>query len=383
MKKLAMYTGNVPVVEKGEKGATERFRDYGDIPAGELLQKGGDGDSYIDYVVYGDDWYVCIQNHNKDIRYNSPTNTGYWKQVSEQSRIATKLLLATKGFIKNLQVDEVVITDLGEGKGNILLRATKDGIECNQGTFKNGTFQNVKVIGSLRNPFTYASDSIDTNYSDNVAMISYSGGWLTSYSVPWDVSQSGRKLSIVNYRWGSETAQGQASIPAPSGKYFFEDGLQKSELKISREIIGLIGYGTSTEFYGWIVINRIDLMPVQRYGHCLKALAFGTCAGSDTTAKTSLVYKTFDGSKLSVTRQSVGVYRITYPSTWFNGTTSNCRVIPTGRGNCLDSDTPAKANLHSIGKDYFEVSVSDDSSRNDGSFDFIVYNGSDFDILHS
>lgn len=158
MKKLAMYTGNVPVVEKGEKGATERFRDYGDIPAGELLQKGGDGDSYIDYVVYGDDWYVCIQNHNKDIRYNSPTNTGYWKQVSEQSRIATKLLLATKGFIKNLQVDEVVITDLGEGKGNILLRATKDGIEC-----KSGNFENINASGVFRSKDDKTWNEIEVN----------------------------------------------------------------------------------------------------------------------------------------------------------------------------------------------------------------------------
>lgn len=383
MKKLAMYTGNVPVVEKGEKGATERFREWDDIPENESLQSGADGDTYIDYVIYQEDWYVCILTHNKNSQQYKPTNGTFWEKVSEQSRIATKLLLATKGFIKNLQVDEVIITDQGEGKGNTLLKATKEGIECNQGVFKNGIFQNVKVTGSLRNPFSYANDSIDTNYSDNVAMISYNGGWQTSYSIPWDVSQSGRKLSIVNYRWGNEIAQGQAAISAPNGKYFFEDGLQKSELKISREIIELIGYGTSTEFYGWIVVSRIDLMPAQRYGHCLKALAFGTCTGSDTTAKTSLTYTTFDGSALGVTRQERGVYRITYPSDWFSGIIANCRVIPTGRGNCLGETTPAKANLHSIGKYYFEVSVSDDNSRNDGSFDFIVYNGSDFDILHS
>lgn len=143
MKKLAVYTGNVPVVEKGEKGATERFREWDDIPENESLQSGADGDTYIDYVVYQEDWYVCILSHYKNSQQYKPTNGTFWQKVSEQSRIATKLLLATKSFIKNLQVDEVVITDQGEGKGNVLLRATKDGIECKQGNFENITASGV------------------------------------------------------------------------------------------------------------------------------------------------------------------------------------------------------------------------------------------------
>lgn len=370
--------------DKGERGAVMRGpQAWSDCAVGYVFQSGADGEEFKDVVMYGNNYYSCVKSHTKTVA-NYPTSTtdtnnGYWKLADKFEMVATKILLAQYALVKNLGVEAI---DMKDSAGNIIFQAKDGNVICNSGTFKNGTFQNVKVVGSLRNPFSYVGDSINTDYSDNVAMLSYGGGWLTSYSIPWDVSQSGRKLSIVNYRWGSQTAQGQASISAPSGKYFFEDGLQKSELKISREIIELIGYGTSTEFYGWIVISRIDLMPVQRYGHCLKALAFGTCAGSDTTAKTSLVYTTFDGSALSVTRQSTGIYRISYPSAWFNGTTSNCRVIPTGRGNCLNSETPAKANLHAIGTNYFEVSVSDDSSRNDGSFDFIIYNGSDFDILH-
>lgn len=370
---------------KGERGAVMRGpQAWSDCAVGYVFQSGADGEEFKDVVMYGNNYYSCVKSHTKTAA-NYPTSTadtnnGYWKLADKFEMVATKILLAQYALVKNLGVEAI---DMKDSAGNIIFQAKDGNVICNSGTFKNGTFQNVKVIGSLRNPFSYASDSINTDYSDNVAMISYGGGWITSYSIPWDVSQSGRKLSIVNYRWGSQTAQGQASISAPSGKYFFEDGLQKSELKISREIIELIGYGTSTEFYGWIVVSRIDLMPVQRYGHCLKALAFGTCAGSDTTAKTSLVYTTFDGSKLSVTRKDTGIYRITYPSTWFNNTASNCRVIPTGRGNILGGTNPIKANLHAIGTNYFEVSLSDDASRNDGSFDFIIYNGSDFDILHN
>ena len=368
---------------KGERGAVMRGpQAWSDCAVGYNFQSGADGEEFKDVVMYGNNYYSCIKSHTKT-ESNNPTSTidtnnGYWKLADKFELVATKILLAQYALVKNLGVEAI---DMKDSAGNIIFQAKDGNVICNSGTFKNGTFQNVKIIGSLRNPFTYAGSSMDTNYNDNVAMISYGGGWMTSYSLPWDVSQNGRKLSIVNYRWGSETAEGQAAIDAPSGKYFFEDGLQKTRLRISREIIELIGYGTSTEFYGWIVVNRIDLMPTQRYGHCLKVLAYGTCAGSDTTAKTSLVYTTFDGSKLSVTRQSTGIYRITYPSTWFNGTSSNCRVIPTGRGNILNGSNPIKANLHSIGTNYFEVSVSDDESRNDGSFDFIVYNGSDFDIL--
>ena len=364
--------------EKGDKGAVMRGpQAWSDCAPDYEFQSGADGDDFKDVVIYGSNYYSCIKKHHKKAdnfpTSETDTNNGYWKLTDKFEMVATKILLAQYALVKNLGVE---VIDMKDANGNIVFQAKDGDVICN-----NGTFKNVKVVGSLRNPFSRASDSINTDYSDNVAMISYDGGFQTAYSMPWDVSQSGRKLSIVNYRWGKEYAKGQASIPAQDGKYFFEDGLQKSELKISREVIELIGYGTSTEFYGWIVVNRIDLVSTQRYGHCLKALAYGTCEGSNTTDNTRLTYTTFDGSELSVTRREEGIYRITYPSTWFNDP-SYCRVIPTGRGNTLGYNFPVKANLHAIGTNYFEVSVSDDNTRNDGSFDFIIYNGSDFDILH-
>lgn len=237
MKKLAMYTGNVPVVEKGEKGATERFRDYGDIPAGELLQKGGDGDSYIDYVVYGDDWYVCIQNHNKDIRYNSPTNTGYWKQVSEQSRIATKLLLATKGFIKNLQVDEVVITDQGEGKGNILLRATKDGIEC-----KQGNFENVKVSGEMRvSMLRYKANDYDYNnipQKVNTGFI-YGGGY---YELPKVNDGEFIKIEVVVPFFSRSTIPATLTCEDTNGGFVFSSNNFTQSIEPKTAVYGWVSF---------------------------------------------------------------------------------------------------------------------------------------------
>lgn len=367
---------------KGDRGPALRGpQAWSDCAVGYMFQSGASGEEYKDVVLYGNNYYSCIKQHAKTSS-NYPgsatdTNSGLWKLADKLEIVATKILLAQYALVKNLGVEAI---DMKDSKGNIIFQAKDGNVTCNSGTFTNGTFTNVKVIGSIRNPFNLANDSFDVDYSDNVAMLSSGGGWLDAYSMPWDVSQNGRRLTIVNYKWGGTMAQGQAAISAPSGKYFFEDGIQKSKLKVSREIVEMIGYGTTTEFYGWIVLNRIDLMTSQKYGHCLKALAFGTVSGGNSSSNTSITSNTFDGSSLTVSRQSEGLYRVFFPSSWFTYT-SNCRVILTGRGVCYGASSPVKATMHSLGKGYFDVVVSDDATRNDGSFDFIIYNGSDFDIL--
>lgn len=367
---------------KGDRGPALRGpQAWSDCAVGYVFQSGASGEEYKDVVLYGGNYYSCIKSHTKTASNNpgsaTDTNSGLWKLADKFEMVATKILLAQYALVKNLGVEAI---DMKDANGNIIFQAKDGNVTCNSGTFTNGTFTNVKVIGSIRSPFNLANDSFDVDYSDNVAMLSSGGGWLNAYSMPWDVSQNGRRLTIVNYKWGSTMAQGQAAISAPNGKYFFEDGIQKSELKVSREIVEMIGYGTTTEFYGWIVLNRIDLMTSQKYGHCLKALAFGTVSGGNSSSSTSITSNTFDGSKLTVSRQSEGLYRVSFPSTWFTYT-SNCRVILTGRGVCYGASSPVKATMHSLGNGYFDVVVSDDATRNDGSFDFIIYNGSDFDIL--
>lgn len=366
---------------KGDRGPALRGpQAWSDCTVGYMFQSGASGEEYKDVVLYGNNYYSCIKSHTKtgkETGVNNTLSTDYWKLADKLEMVATKILLAQYALVKNLGVEAI---DMKDANGNIIFQAKDGNVTCNSGTFTNGTFTNVKVIGSIRNPFNLANDSFDVDYSDNVAMLSSGGAWLDAYSMPWDVSQNGRRLTIVNYKWGGTMAQGQAEISAPNGKYFFEDGIQKSKLKVSREIVEMIGYGTTTEFYGWIVLNRIDLMTSQKYGHCLKALAFGTVSGGNSSSNTSITSNTFDGSKLTVARQSEGLYRVFFPSTWFTYT-SNCRVILTGRGVCYGASSPVKATMHSLGNGYFDVVVSDDATRNDGSFDFIIYNGSDFDIL--
>lgn len=241
-----------------------------------------------------------------------------------------------------------------------------------------GTFTDILIQGSLRSPFVRETDSIvigdKQSTHDNVVPIASGGGWVTVGTLEWGVEQSGRRMCIANYRWGSEITTGSIEYSAPSGKYFYEDGTQKKAISLSRECVELMGYGTSTQFYGWIVLNRINLMTTSKYGRKLNVLAQGIVTGYSSGA--SISYKSYDNaSTLSVSRQGTGKYRVNFPSNW-GLTTGSYIVMMTGYGSGL-----MKATLLEAGTSYFIAEVSDDPSANDGSFMFQIINLNDWLVL--
>lgn len=241
-----------------------------------------------------------------------------------------------------------------------------------------GTFTDILIQGSLRSPFVRETDSIviggKQSTHDNVVPIASGGGWVTVGTLEWGVEQSGRRMCIANYRWGSEITMGSIEYSAPSGKYFYEDGTQKKAISLSRECVELMGYGTSTQFYGWIVLNRINLMTTSKYGRKLNVLAQGIVTGYSSGA--SISYKSYDNaSTLSVSRQGTGKYRVNFPSNW-GLITGSYIVMMTGYGSGL-----MKATLLEAGTSYFIAEVSDDSSANDGSFMFQIINLNDWLVL--
>lgn len=241
-----------------------------------------------------------------------------------------------------------------------------------------GTFTDILIQGSLRSPFVRETDSIviggKQSTHDNVVPIAFGGGWITVGTLEWGVEQSGRRMCIANYRWGSEITTGSIEYSAPSGKYFYEDGTQKKAISLSRECVELMGYGTSTQFYGWIVLNRINLMTTSKYGRKLNVLAQGIVTGYSSGA--SISYKSYDNaSTLSVSRQGTGKYRVNFPSNW-GLITGSYIVMMTGYGSGL-----MKATLLEAGTSYFIAEVSDDSSANDGSFMFQIINLNDWLVL--
>lgn len=243
---------------------------------------------------------------------------------------------------------------------------------------KGGTFTDILIQGSIRSPFVRETDSIviggKQSTHDNVVPIAYGGGWITAGSLEWGIEQSGRRMCIANYRWGSEITTGSIEYSAPTGMYFYEDGTQKKSISLSRECVELMGYGTSTQFYGWIVLNRINLMTESKYGRRLNVLAQGIVTGYSSGA--SISYKSYDNaSTLSVSRQGTGKYRVNFPSSW-GLIVGSYIVMMTGYGSGL-----MKATLLEAGTSYFIAEVSDDASANDGSFMFQIINLNDWLVL--
>lgn len=241
-----------------------------------------------------------------------------------------------------------------------------------------GIFTDILIQGSIRSPFVRETDAIvvgdKQSTHDNVVPIAAGGGWITSGTLEWGIEQSGRRMCIANYRWGNEITTGSIEYSAPTGKYFYEDGTQKKSISLSRECVELIGYGTSTQFYGWIVLNRINLMTESKYGRKLNVLAQGIVTGYSSGA--SISYKSYDNaSTLSVNRQGTGKYRVDFPSSWGLKVGSYI-VMMTGYGSGL-----MKATLEEVGTSYFIAAVSNDSSADDGSFMFQIINLNDWLVL--
>lgn len=246
-----------------------------------------------------------------------------------------------------------------------------------------GSFDDVIVRGSWRNPFALAKglgyDWWNKNdYNDNVVMLT--DGASKYGKLPWDTQQSGRRITIVCYKWGELESWNDLVIPSMDGFYFYEDGARKNRLVISRELVELIGYGTPDQFYGWIVVRRVNLMSRYRYGHELRVLAQG-CVETDGKSAYFRRLRSFDGTHLTISRMSTGRYKITFPGEWVSSVDSYI-VMVTGFGTAYRDSTPLKANVYLRERNYFIVDTSDDATRNDGSFFFQFINLNDWDSVH-
>ena len=248
-------------------------------------------------------------------------------------------------------------------------------------TAQKGTFKDVEVIGTVRNPFILNDSSIyigmedpQMNFNKYDHVVAIRGSWDEDIPLPWTLEHSGRRVCLVNYKWGSNTTVGVMSITAPSGKYFYEDGISKATITFSRELVELLGYGDNTTFFGWIVVNRLDLMTSKKYGKNMKFLAQGTVTVSSTSSY-SVKYQTFDGNTITVSRLGKGQYRVYLPSGW--NMSGYYQVFLSGIYSAVDS-TPIYATLKALYSYYFDVYTADDSSTNDGSFNFLVVSTGDW-----
>lgn len=268
-----------------------------------------------------------------------------------------------------------------------------DGIQGNTIDAKNATISNLRVknvllSGSMRNPFLRVFDSFANPYADNIVMQNENSTFESVHNLPWNVEQSGRKLCIVGSLWDIEkpnTFWGPSIIEVPKeeqgyGCRFYENGIAKTELHFSAEVLELMAYGNvsartenntkSHYLYGWIVLNRIDLMTNHQYGRQKKVLAYGKVIG--LTGGATIQYKTFDGSKMSVSREDKGLNILHIPKWVYDE--SDIFVTLT--------NTSSYVSLGSIKatSDGFDINVlaRGTNSFEEGSFNFEISNFNDF-----
>ena len=308
---------------KGYSGAKPYFLKYSEITGKEIKVYQGVGDEEWYTIVYDDEnntgWYTPKYTHTTTTN-EELTDAKWWK--SSMNFVATSVFFAQMAYIENLGVRNVLLSNGKEieggmcysnvdesghelGLGNVRLwlggsdpqtapnrqyndgsavfsngnaRFDSDGnasiknltatdgkfegeVKATSGTFDNGTFTNVKINGSMRCAFQQPNAvSFHVDANDNVSLIGSAGSWLYGYEIPCGVEQSGRRITLVNWKWGDYTSTGNASIIIQEiGIHFFENGTATNRLDIGREVVELLGYGTPDKFYGWIVLRRVSL----------------------------------------------------------------------------------------------------------------------------
>lgn len=155
---------SVSTVYKGDRGATLRGpQDWESVNTGYQFYSGAEGEPYLDFVVYKNNYYLCKKSHTKSI-FNYPTssfdsNSGLWQLSDKIDMVATQLLLATYLLVKNLGAGAIEMTD---ADGNIIFEAKDGNVTCNTGTFKN-----VQLSGYLYKSKTIINKSNYDNYIDH------------------------------------------------------------------------------------------------------------------------------------------------------------------------------------------------------------------------
>ena len=280
--------------------------------------------------------------------------------------------------------DEAAMFQNGKLNANIIdaKNVVTQGLRTGDIDAERATIKNLSIIGSSRNPFTRMSEDTNVDYSNNVSVITGINGEFINadYELKWDNSQNGRRITLLNYRWRNEFATGSAAINAPEGKFFFEDGVKKSVLRLSRQHVELLGIGDDIDFYGWIVVNKVDISTNFGYGHPAKVLAYGRLIAKqeNNTLKLSLSQVTFDGKQITVESVGSNGYKFTFPSYW--GHAGN--FVP----NIIPYQFIGYIYIQEIGEHYIIFRYGGRSSldRNfeDASFFFSIQTASDFNFLN-
>lgn len=348
---------------KGETGDPGEKGDQGESPAAVYQGTYSSSKTYygtkyrLDVVKYNGIFYIARIDAGT-FSGVVPTNTSKWNPFGAQfESVATNLLLA-----ENANIAGWVFRNnrLEAQNGSIYL----DGV--------NGE---VRLQGTMQ-----LSTGWYGVFSDvNIFYLPATTG-LKTISMGQDMDDIGKVCRLYN---SGEYGQGNYQI----GVYSFtaEAGFSSSVLDYyalvrPQEIVEMTCFelpgSTSTVRKGrWEITSRFawtDFVTSGAKGRHPLILAIGRISGTNSGASISGTW--WDGksitSILSVSRQAEGKYRVSFSS---SNIPSGYRVMLTGYGTVYNnSDSPVKGTIMALSTTYFDVWTSDDSTRNDGSCEFII-----------
>lgn len=335
-----------------------------------------------DLVKYGEAWYKYIgPDKTSYSTFNVNLTPPVWESFgSNYESMATSYLWAEGATLADFKFQNGAIASQ-EKIGN------KPKIYLNGKTGKAG-FLDVEVEGTLRNPFVafdgirnvFEGDALNVK-RDNVVMPNMTFS-LSPDGFSWGPENSGRIIRLVDYKWSTGVSSGYIWVWAPpdSNKYFYENGESYSKINVSREAVELLGYGTDTTFYGWIVISRVNLMSVYRSGVNKKILFQGVfnpnySSGIEAAWSSELESQGRDSfQKPTVNRLGTGYYRVQLPfhifPTDFHVALTGCSCGQNGSSSSKIIHACLVAKGVSGSRGYFDVKTTIDGTPGDGGFYF-------------
>jgi hypothetical protein len=224
------------------------------------------------------------------------------------------------------------------------------------------------IRGTIRSPFHNVAGEVAA-YQKYDNLITHDR---VDYNVllRWHPDQSGRHITIVG---------GGHLMTPPSGMYYFKDGCNMTN-GFSFGTVSLVGYGTETDFYGWIIDNYtpwgIDIVGDNEYfGSPFRVMAIGAyhvASGGGAVVRPTI--RTFDGSEAEITKNSVGDYTLSVSGDWFahtetfpkniivNALAAECIAVCTGMAYNSTDDTMD-----------FSIYITQKGAAYDCSFNFLLF----------
>ena len=332
-----------------------------------------------------------------------------------------------------LKADNTIFQSL-DGTQSAAVQVKADGtlytknMEAETGTFTG------KITGSLRNPL-WRIDNNPTGYiKDNIALCTVRNG-ATYFPSSWEIylgdnptESSGRLIRLIGGKWNTDISYGVTTVTVKDSNDntypIYQDGIARDSIIVSNEVVELLGFGDKDNFWGFVEINRKNFMTQFAYGKQVCTLAWGRMIYQTNGGyfMPYINYRKFDDTTIVFDRLGTGEYLITldHPRNkpWFKDV-REIIVEVAGFGSISGGTTPCKASIRklvyrkitytssgctiyseTLNADGFAtetttrattgdyvayrtevyVDTSDDATRNDGGFTFVMHNMNDFFI---